>query len=236
MKLIKYPQSCFVIESGGKKIIIDPGSFFAEKFSARDFLDVSAVLLTHQHMDHLDTKSIKMFAENNIPIYGNSDVAAKLSADRIKINEVKNRVKFSVAGFQFEPVDLPHCQILSCKVCGRKFPVKPCPDHPKAEIVFVAGPPNTGFLINGVFFHPGDGVELAGFTAKNAGIPIVGPTIDHERAWKFVKSLEAKIIIPMHYYFTVFPAELRDTQRFAKLNPGKVDVRILKNGESTEVE
>ena len=235
MKITKYPQSCFVIESAGKKIMIDPGVFFAEKFKAKDFLDVSAVLFTHQHMDHLDITSTKLFAENKIPIYGNADVVAKLAADGMKIIEIFDRKKFSVAGFEFEPVDLPHCQLLSCKTCGKKFPVKPCPDHQNAEIVFVDGPPNTGFVIDNIFFHPGDGIELRGVTIKNACIPIVGPTIDHERAGKFVKSLGAKTIIPMHYDFQKFPAELRDQQRFAKLNPGNIGVRILKNGESTEL-
>ncbi len=235
MKITKYPQSCFVIESAGKKIMIDPGSFFAEKFSAKDFLDVSAVLLTHQHIDHLDINSLKIFAGRKIPIYGNTDVVAKLSVDGVKVNEVRDREKFSVAGFEIEPVDLPHCQLPSCKTCGRKFPVRPCPDHKNADIVLVDGPPNTGFVINATFFHAGDGIELAGFTAKNAGVPIVGPTIDHERAWKFIRGLNAKTVIPMHYDYSVFPAELRDPKRFAKLAPKGVKVIVLNHGESTEL-
>ena len=233
MKITKYPQSCFVIEADRKKIMIDPGSFFAEKFSAKDFLDVQAVLLTHQHSDHLDINSIKVFADKKIPIYGNADVTAKLSVDGVKVIEVSNRKKFSVAGFEIEPVDLPHCQILSCKTCGRKFPVKPCPDHPNAEILPVAGPPNTGFVINATFFHAGDGIELADFTTKNAGIPIVGATITYEAAWKFVKNIKAKIVIPMHYDHAGFMN--RDPNEFAKLKPKNIVLKILKNGESTDI-
>ncbi len=233
LRLTKYPQSCFVIESAGKKIMIDPGIFFAEKFKAADFLDVTAVLFTHQHIDHLDIASVKLFAANKIPIYGNADVAAKLSAENVKVNEVSGRKKFFVAGFEIEPVDLPHCQLRQCKVCKNKIWNQPsCKDH-QNQVETLDGPQNTGFLVDGVFFHPGDGVEIENVIAKNAGVPIVGPTITYADAWLFAEQIKAKTVIPMHYDHLGFLN--RDPNEFAKLVPKGIDVRILENGESTEL-
>jgi len=240
MKLTKYPQSNFLIEKGGKKILIDPGYLTFEKYKPTDFGKLDAILITHQHPDHLDKEAIKTLSPLRIPIYGNSDVANVLSEDSVDVNVVESNTEFGAAGFRIKPVDLPHCKLLYCNQCGKQLtaseisPQKKCKLHSDVEPKLVAGPPNTGYVINGLFFHPGDGIKLQGWNADDAAIPINGPTIDFDVAWALSGSLQAKKIIPMHYSHPTFRT---DPWEFAKAKPSGIDVEVivLNDGESTKL-
>lgn len=238
MNITKYPQSTFLIEEQGKKIAIDIGNFTTEKFKKDTFNSLNAVLITHQHRDHLDKEVVGSLIEKGVPLYGNHDVAYLFEDKDFEITKVKHGDQFVVAGFKIEIIDLPHCQMLFCSECNEKISgnkmslEKKCQDHPESEPKQVDGPPNSGFLVGGVFFHPGDGIELDNFEVENIGIPIAGPTIDYDRAWKFATSVKAAKIIPMHYSNSIFPA---DPQEFAKKNSGSAQVEILNDGSSIEI-
>ena len=210
MKITKYPQSNFLIEEEGKKILIDPGNFTFEKYSVADFPTLDGVLITHQHADHLDKEAVKALRGLGIPIYGNSDVARLLSSESVEINVIESNKEFQAAGFTIKPIDLPHCKMIDGS----------------------DGPPNTGYVINDTLFHPGDGIEIAGLAVETAAIPIAGPTINYDRAWKLAGSLQAKRVIPMHYSNPRFPA---DPHEFKGKNPGNAEVIVLSDDASTEI-
>lgn len=238
MKITKYPQSNFLIEDNGSRVLIDPGFLTFEKYQPSDFESAQAVLITHQHPDHLDKKATETLSGLRIPIYGNSDVASVLSNESVQINVVESNKEFEAAGFRIKPIDLPHCKLLYCTQCSKQLtaseisPEKRCKLHPDAAPRLVDGPPNTGFVVNGVLFHPGDGIELATLKIENACIPINGPTINFDRAWKLITSLEAKRVLPMHYSH---PSFRTDPDEFAKSKPEGIEVVVLENGESTEI-
>lgn len=239
VKVTKYPQSNFLIEENGKRIFIDPGNFTFEKYSTNDFPNLDAILITHAHADHLDKEAVKGFITKGVPLYANHDVVSQFKDEDFEITKVEHEKEFEVGGFKIKPIDLPHCQLLFCKEEGRVLAAtdivpgkKVCKAHPDLDPEKVDGPPNTGFVINGILFHPGDGIEISDLTIRNAAIPINGPTIDFERAWKLADSLKAKTIIPMHY---THPTFLTDPNQFAKANPGNIQVIILEDGGSAEI-
>lgn len=167
MKLTKYPQSNFLIENEGEKILIDPGNFTFEKYSPDDFGTPDAILITHQHSDHMDTEAIKHFIEKGVPMYGNHDVVSQFEGESFEITKVEHEREFDAGRFKIKPIDLPHAKLLHCPLCDKPLgkdvtPNKKCTFHPDKEPHQVDGPPNTGFVINGLFFHPGDGIKLGG--------------------------------------------------------------------------
>ncbi|MEX0621930.1 MAG: MBL fold metallo-hydrolase [Candidatus Woykebacteria bacterium] len=239
MKITKYPQSNFLIEDQKKRILIDPGYLTFENYPEDDFGDLEAVLITHQHKDHLDIERVKNLVGSEIPLYTNNDVASLFESSNIEIAKVKQGEEFEVAGFKIEPINIPHCKLLYCRKEGKTLAAtdivpgkKVCKSHPDLVPEEIAGPPNTGFVVNNIFFHPGDGIEIDGLKVANAAIPITGPTINYDRAWKFAESLEAKRVIPMHYSNPRFPA---DPNEFIKHKLAGVEVIVLKDGAPTKI-
>ncbi|MHA1549840.1 MAG: MBL fold metallo-hydrolase [Alphaproteobacteria bacterium] len=85
MKIVKYPQSCFMIEANETKILIDPGGLsFDEKFLL-EWNTADYVFITHKHGDHCFLKFLENF--NGI-IYSTQEVQKACSSLNIKI--VKN--------------------------------------------------------------------------------------------------------------------------------------------------
>lgn len=205
MKVTKYPQSCLKLEKGGRVLMIDIGSFATAKFGLSDFGSFEALLVTHQHADHIDEQFVAGLKD--VQIYANADVVQKFPD--LKINQVENGVEFAVAGFNIKPVDIPHCLMVDGS----------------------AGPPNTGYVIDGIFFHPGDGIEPQNFSVDNAAVPIAGPTIATKEALEFITSINAKKVIPIHYDNPTFP---NDPHAFKQAASG-VEVLVLGDGESAEI-
>lgn len=210
MKVKKYPQSHLVVTGSSTKIIIDPGSItFARGFKTEEFQEADAYLITHQHQDHVDPANIKDVVGES-KVYGNADVVAKLKEVGVDATTTQDRQKFQVGEFEITPVNLPHCKMQDGS----------------------DGPPNTGFVINNVLFHPGDGDKApSALTSENVALPIAGPTITMEGALQFAKDLQAKVVIPIHYdYFKADPEAFKQMSA-----PLGIEVRPLAPGEETEL-
>lgn len=69
LKISKYIHSCVMLEEEGEKILIDPGvfSFVEGQVKAETFTGISAVLITHEHDDHISIKALK--PKTAVPIH-----------------------------------------------------------------------------------------------------------------------------------------------------------------------
>lgn len=211
MRVKKYPQSHLMITKGNSKIIIDPGNItFSRGYKVEEFQGADGYLITHTHGDHMDPENILKIVESGKgEVYGNSDVVAKLSQLGVNATSVQNRQKFTIGEYEIETVDLPHCRMQDGS----------------------DGPPNTGFLVDGVLFHPGDGDKDPGVKALNMALPIAGPSITMEGALQFAKDVGVKVIIPIHYDFFK-----NDPEEFRKMAvPLNIEVQVLSYGEETEI-
>lgn len=210
MKVKKYPQSHLLITGNNTRIIIDPGYITFEKgFKVEEFQGMDGYLITHQHADHVDHQRIKEIVAD-AKVYGNFDVLNKLKESGVSVTEVNDRQAFNIGEFEITAIDLPHCKMQDGS----------------------DGPPNTGFLINGILFHPGDGDKNPGISADNFALPIAGPSITYPGAVQFAKDIKAKMVIPIHYdsRFEVDPDE------FGKLLQKEgIEVRVLGWGQEAEI-
>lgn len=208
MKVTRYPQSCLTIEKNGKKIVIDPGNVFTQIYKVEDLGAIDAVLYTHSHADHFDISIVEQFRDNGVVMYGNSSVVNLIGNDAV---EVVDGQEFEVAGFSVLPRDLDHCLM---------------PDGSN-------GPHNTGFVVDGTFFHPGDGIKIDNLQVPDLALPIAGPDISFTGAIAFVKSLGARCVIPIHFDNHGTKPELLNkyNESFAL----GLEVIILQNGQSVEL-
>ncbi len=214
MKVKKFPQSHLIIEKNGKKLIIDPGYLSAKNgFAPEKFQGADGYLITHQHGDHLDPENIKEIVQDN-PVYGNSDVIKKLKEIGVKSGVVvKNLEKFLVEDFEIQAVELPH------------FPL------PNGNPV----PPNTGFLVDDIFFHSGDGMELLeDINSDYAALALDMPQsteISVQNVKKMLKKLNAKVYIPIHY--SAYPADPNDFKH--QLDELGIEIKVLADEESFDI-
>lgn len=119
-----------LVETGGKRILIDCGPDFREQMlrhgvrSVDDRLD--ALLLTHQHYDHVggidDLRPYCYGIEPGFPIYCQGDVVRDLRArlpycfsehpypgvPRIDLHEIKAGIPFQAAGVEVLPLGVNH--------------------------------------------------------------------------------------------------------------------------------
>ena len=196
-------------------ILIDPGKYCYEQgFSADQWPKIDILLLTHRHADHTLPEAVQVIAQNGHPVvYTNEEVARMLSEYSVHAKIIKPGEKVSVRGVVIEGVwqlhgDLPN-------------------KMPKPEVM--------GFLIDQAFYHPGDTVatENPPF-ADVVAVPMCGQvTMNPEEAVAWVRKINPKLAIPMHYHNPKF---ITDPQLFVEAMEGSgIPVRVLSDGESTNI-
>lgn len=209
MKVTRLPQSCLLLEKNNHKIVIDPGTHFMQTHTIDELKDVEAVLYTHQHADHYDEHIAQQLLAQGVALYANAATAQLI--DTQKVHTVMDGDHFTIGTFEVAARELPHCLL---------------PDGNQ-------GPQNTGYVIDGILFHPGDGKELEGLAVDNVALPITGPDISILDAINFARQLDAKVAIPIHYQ--AIPADPNVFKLYAEKGGAGFEVRILADGESTEL-
>jgi len=179
MKISKHIHSCVLVEENNERILIDPGPFsFNEKLVNPDeFTGINAILITHKHGDHYDVGAIERILENNpsAKVFANQVMIEEFERAGIKGEVFENGAKkigqFSISAFPAEHEPLP-------------FPT----------------PPNTAFLINDVFLHPGDSFAKTLFTtsAKILALPVAAPWLNIIDSLDFVSRYKPNAVIPIH--------------------------------------
>ena len=204
MKITRFVQSCLLIEDDGSRIVIDPSG----EETGNNFGKLDAVLYTHEHADHFDSALTKKFMEARVPVYANASTAKQIAGQPNVVNDGQD---FSVGTFKIKVLELLHCLLTD----GSE------------------GPQNSGYLVNGKLFHPGDGKELKDFSVDNLALPISGPDVSLKDAFDFLKQVSAKSVVPIHYDFIGTKPEV--FEMFANMHNVSVKIHILAHGESMEV-
>ncbi|MEU8382587.1 MBL fold metallo-hydrolase [Streptosporangium sp. NPDC048865] len=151
MRLTKLGHACVRLEKDDSVLVIDPGSFSGE--SALD--GAQAVLITHEHFDHVDADRLRRAAEADpsLRIWTNEGVAAALADVPAKIEIVRHGDTFEAAGFGVRAVGEWHA-----------------PNHPDLPIVR-----NVGFLVDEEVFYPGDAFTPPGVEVPTLMVPTNAP-------------------------------------------------------------
>lgn len=209
MRLTKLVHACVLVEEDGARILIDPGAFTP---GFEDLTDIDAVLITHQHPDHVDLDRLGTLLERNpdAALYSDEGTASVLT-DRGFTAEIArdgNRLPLNV------PVE----------VFGTNHAVI----HPDIPMI-----PNVGYLIGGRFFHPGDAFTVPDEPVDVLGLPTGAPWLKLSEAIDYMRTVAPRIAVPIHEAVLAMPA--MHYGRFEELALPGTTVTVLEPGSSTDV-
>jgi L-ascorbate metabolism protein UlaG (beta-lactamase superfamily) len=153
MQLTKYTHSCVRIDDGDRALVIDPG-MFSETAVALD--GAHAVLITHEHADHIDAPALIQAAKTNtaLRIWAPAAVAQSLTELGDQVTAVGAGESFDAAGFAITTFGGLHALI-----------------HPLVGTLVA----NICYLVDSRVYHPGDSFTVPPVAVETLLIPIHAP-------------------------------------------------------------
>ena len=110
--------SSYFIEAGGLKILIDMGSgSLAELQKKHSLFDLDVIILTHLHFDHMGEIQLLKYAYSSAgqvkkPLLmmpdSPQDMYSQVADKRFEIHIVKDGMKCSLSGVNFDFMEVPH--------------------------------------------------------------------------------------------------------------------------------
>jgi L-ascorbate metabolism protein UlaG (beta-lactamase superfamily) len=182
MRITKYGHSCLHITEGSASILIDPGGF-SQGFETLSGL--TAVLLTHQHADHVDPKRLPLLLRGNpgATLYGDAGSVDLLAKEGITATPVASGDRLDV-GIPVEVFAGDHA------VIHRDIPVIP----------------NACYLIDGRLLHPGDSLTVLDRPVEILALPTSAPWMAVKEAVDYFRAVDPKAAIPIHDKLMANPA------------------------------
>lgn len=182
MKLTKYGHACLLVEEVGARLLLDPGSF-SEGFEGLTELD--AILITHNHPDHLAAAAISALLKANpgAKVYADPDSIKPLHEASITAAAVAPGAKLNIAGVAVEVFGGAHAPI------HRDMP----------------GLTNAAYMIAGRLLHPGDSHTVPGVPVEILALPTVAPWSKVEETIDYLRAVNPKVFVPIHDAITTAP-------------------------------
>lgn len=153
MQLTKYGHSCVRLEDGDRALVIDPG-VFSDTDAA--LAGASAVLITHEHVDHVDVAALTNAGSANdlLRVWAPASVASQLGELGPRVTAVDAGDSLTAAGFDVRAVGGKHAVI-----------------HPDL------GTPcdNVGYVIAESLYHPGDAFHVPPTRIETLLVPLHAP-------------------------------------------------------------
>ena len=218
MKITKFPQSCILIETKGKKILIDPGTLKYKEEYFEIWNNVDIILITHKHPDHCNVEVLERIG-NDIKIYSTREVQE--ANKNLNINIIKENDMIELENIKVEVVKAVHGYQPLLK--GEK------------EIH-----ENVGYIIDdgeNRLYSTSDTICFRNdYKADILCIPVTGHglTMSAFEASLYAKEVGATLTIPIHMDNPAFSPDFKFIEEM--FNKYEVEYEILENEESIEVE
>lgn len=175
MRITKFGHACVRIEHDGEVVVIDPGCFTEPEAVA----GATAVLLTHEHPDHVDLTNLR---ETDAPVFTIDAVARQLAG---QAPDVAERTTVVAPGQSFD-AGLP------VRAVGELHAVIH-PDLPRVT--------NSGFLLevgDQRVFHPGDALTGPGEPVDLLCCVVSAPWMKVSEAVDFARAVGAPRTVAIH--------------------------------------
>lgn len=176
MEVTRFGHAAVLVEAAGTRILIDPGAFSSPATFALTGLD--AIVVTHQHADHLDRDRIGSLVEANpgARLLAEPETAAELDG----WEHTGPDLAVEVGGLTLTGVGSRHAEIL--------------PTLPRVG--------NVGVLVTSegepTLFHPGDTYEYRPAGVDILALPLSAPWAKVSETVEFVQAVAPRTAFPIH--------------------------------------
>lgn len=177
MQLTHFGHSCLLADFGHTTVLFDPGTF---SHGFEGITGLAAILVTHQHPDHVDTARLPalLAANPGAALYADPQTAAQLGAPWQPVH-VGDRL--TVGGLTVRGVGGIHAVI-----------------HPEIPVV-----DNISYLVDdgersGAFMHPGDALFVPDEPVAVLATPAAAPWMKIAEAVDYLRAVAPEQAVPIH--------------------------------------
>jgi L-ascorbate metabolism protein UlaG (beta-lactamase superfamily) len=207
-ELVHLGHACVVVDTGQARVLLDPGTF-SDGYQTLEGLD--AILVTHQHPDHLDLDRLPALLEQNpdAELVVDPGTAGVLRERGIEHTVREPGETFTVRGTTVEVAGGDHAVI-----------------HPD-----LPGLANNAYVLRadgGTVMHPGDAYVPAPAGVDVLLLPTGAPWLKVGEAVDYLRSVAPPLAVPIHEAVLANP-DLHHTL-FRNLAPEGTEVRVAPRG------
>ena len=211
MQLTHFGHSCLLAQFGHATLLFDPGNF---SHGFEGITGLSAILITHQHPDHVDTSRLPALVGANpgAALYADPQTAAQLGTpwradhpgDEMTIDGQRVRGVGGVHAF-IHP-EIPAINNISYLIGDNGHPAR--------------------------LMHPGDALFIPGEPVDVLALPAAAPWLKISEAVEYLRAVNPLRAIPIHQGIVNPVAYNIFYQRYAEM--GRADFRVLEPENGTE--
>lgn len=186
VQITKLGHSCLLVSDGDARVLLDPGTL-APHFD--DVEGLTAVLVTHQHADHVDVERLRRVLDRNpdAQVLVDPGTASVLAEAGVQARALEPGDTADV-GTQVEVLGGTHAEIHA--------------DIPRI--------PNNAYLIGGRLLHPGDALVVTdageGRRIEVLALPVAAPWARIADSVDYLRAVAPAIALPIHEAASGVPA------------------------------
>lgn len=174
MNITKYGHACLLVEEGRAKILLDPGMWNPTPKAE----GIDAVLITHEHQDHIDIEQLKKVLVKNpsAVVYTHAALHTLLGEVGIAYVALEEGETVEVKGVSIQSFGHDHAAIYGPSPCR-----------------------NTGYLIAGKLYVPGDALhDVPNKAVEILALPTGAPWMKLAEAIDYAKKVNPRVVFPIH--------------------------------------
>lgn len=178
MQITRFGHAAILVETSDTRVLIDPGVFSVD--AAFDLADLDAIIVTHQHADHIDPARTPGLLDRNPDALLLSDPETAATVGFGDWTENADGLETQVKELTVRGVGARHAVIL--------------PTIPRIG--------NVGVLITApgepTLFHPGDTYEYVPDGVDVLALPLSAPWAKASETVEFLQQVSPDVVIPVH--------------------------------------
>lgn len=176
MRLTHFGHACVLVETDSSRLLFDPGTLSE---GLEQIHDLDAVLVTHEHDDHVDLDRVRrlLAASPNAVLIADEATAASVAELAPRTRTVVPGDRVTVGGAVIDVLGGAHAPVYG--------------DVPSC--------PNVAYLVDrGVFLHPGDSFVRPDSPVDVLALPISGPWLKLGDAIEYLRAVVPRVAVPIH--------------------------------------